>query len=68
MTRYYLDGLRVLFADFLIDSHLYLFRYEGADDATVHVEYFDGRGPQLVAGSVHEFFQLFLSAPEQGGL
>jgi hypothetical protein len=60
------DG--VLFADFLIDSHVYLFRYEGADVSTVHVEYGDGRGPQLVASSVQEFFYLCLSGPEQVGL
>jgi len=58
----------VLFADFLIDSHVYLFRSEGADVSSVYVEYGDGKGPQLVADSVSEFFRLYLRCPEQVGL
>lgn len=58
----------VLFADFLIDSHMYLFRYEDYDSSSVHVEYGDGKGPQLVAGSLIEFFELYLSQPEKIGL
>lgn len=58
----------VLFADFLIDSHVYLFRYEEAEVSSVHVEYGDGKGPQRVAGSLGEFFQLYLNRPERVGL
>ena len=60
------DG--VLFADFLIDSHVYIFRYDGAEVSTVHIDYGDGRGPQLIADSIQKFFQLYLSGPEQVGL
>lgn len=58
----------VLFADFLIDSHVYLFRYENAEASSVHAEYGDGRGPQRVASSVSEFFELYLDSPEKIGL
>lgn len=61
-----LDG--IIFADFLIDSHVYLFRYAGADVSTVYVDYGDGKAPQLVAASLQEFFQLYVSGPEQIGL
>jgi hypothetical protein len=55
----------VLFADFLIDSHLYLFRSEDSDRSSIHVEHFDGKGPQRVAGSLIEFFELYLDRPEK---
>ena len=58
----------VMFADFLIDSHMYLFRYEDSDRSSVHAEYGDGLGPQLVAGSIIEFFELYLCYPEKVGL
>jgi hypothetical protein len=62
------QGAGVLFADFLIDSHVYLFRHEGAGVSSVHVEYGDGEGPQRVAGSIREFFELYLSNPGKIGL
>lgn len=55
----------VLFGDFLIDSHLYLFRYEDSDRSSIHVEHFDGKGPQRVAASLIEFFELYLASPEK---
>ena len=61
--KHSVDG--VLFADFLIDSHLYLFRYEDSDRSSVHVEHFDGKGPQRVADSITEFFELYLETPEK---
>jgi hypothetical protein len=60
------DG--VLFADFLIDSHVYLFRSESVELSAIYVEYGDGKGPQRVANSVSEFFELYLRCPEQVGL
>lgn len=65
-SRNPVDG--VLFADFLIDSHLYLFRYRDPEVSQVYIEYGDGRGPQLVAGSVEEFFQLYVSNQKLIGL
>jgi hypothetical protein len=61
--KHALDG--VLFADFLIQSHLYLFRYEASDRSSIHVEFFDGKGPQRVARSLIEFFDLYLNSPEK---
>ena len=58
----------ILFADFLIDSHVYLFRYRDAEVSSVHVEYGTGEGPQRVAGSVDEFFELYLNRPAEVGL
>ncbi|MBA3356436.1 MAG: hypothetical protein H0U18_10990 [Pyrinomonadaceae bacterium] len=58
----------VLFADFLIDSHVYLFRYGNAETSSVHVEYGDGKGPQRLADSVSEFFELYLDNSEKIGL
>ena len=48
----------ILFADFLIDSHLYCFRYENHERSSVVVDYVNGEEPELVAESVEEFFKL----------
>jgi hypothetical protein len=53
----------ILFADFLIDSHLYCFRYENNETSSVCIEYGDGHEPKRVAGSVNEFFELYLRNP-----
>jgi hypothetical protein len=58
----------ILFADFLIDSHGYLFRYDGAEASSVHIEYWDGKGPHRLASSVSEFFDLYLDNPDTIGL
>lgn len=46
----------ILFADFLIDSQLYCFRYENQERSSVVVDYVNGKEPELVAESVEEFF------------
>ena len=48
----------IMFADFLIDSHLYCFRYENQERSSVVVDYVNGEEPELVAESVEEFFKL----------
>ena len=53
----------ILFADFLIDSHLYCFRYENDEIASVYIEYGNGEEPKRVAGSVNEFFEIYLRSP-----
>ena len=58
MTRPY-----VLFADSLIDSHLYCFRYEDDESTSVCIEYANGEEPLRVAGSVNEFFQKYARSP-----
>ncbi len=55
----------LLFADFLIDSHLYCLRYKNDDESSVHIDYFDGSEPRCVAQSVSEFFELYLSNPDE---
>lgn len=51
----------ILFADFLIDSHFYCFKYETEERSSVVVDYFNGEEPELVAASVEEFFEIFVS-------
>lgn len=57
------DCPHILFADFLINSHLYCFRYENDGSASVCIEYSDGDEPRRVAGSVEEFFEIYLRSP-----
>ena len=56
----------LLFADFLIHSHVYCFRYEDEERSSVLMDDFGDDEPELLAGSVSEFFELYLSNP--GGL
>ena len=51
------------FADFLINSHFYCFRYESAERSSVCVDYLNGEEPERVAGSVSEFLELYLREP-----
>jgi hypothetical protein len=53
----------ILFADFLINSHLYVFRYVSPDVSAVYVDYFNGAEPEMVAGSLNEFFERYLYQP-----
>jgi hypothetical protein len=53
----------LLFMDFLINSHCYGLQYEDTETSSVHIDYFDGDSPKRVAGSLDEFFQLYLSEP-----
>ena len=60
-SRYERPG--ILFADFLIDSHLYCFKYEDAERSSVWIDYFNGEEPVQVASSVEAFFEIYLSDP-----
>lgn len=53
----------ILFADFLLDSHCYCFKYKNENTSSVCVEYFIGEEPTQVADSVEHFFQLYLENP-----
>jgi hypothetical protein len=57
------DRPYILFADFLIDSHLYCFKYENDERSSVCIDYFNGEEPERVTGSVDEFFELYLKSP-----
>lgn len=48
----------ILFADFLIDSHLYCFKYENEERSSVAVDYLSGEEPEVLAGSIQEFFEI----------
>jgi hypothetical protein len=48
----------ILFADFLIDSHFYCFKYETEERSSVGVDYLNGEEPEIVAASVEEFFEI----------
>jgi len=50
----------LLFADFLIGSHLYCFKYENPERSAVCVDYFNGQEPHVVSQSVSEFFDVYL--------
>ena len=57
------DRPYILFADFLMDSHLYCFRYENDERSSVCIEYGNGEEPKCVVGSVAEFFEIYLRSP-----
>jgi len=48
----------ILFADFAIDSHFYCFKYENEERSLVGVDYLNGEEPEILAGSVQEFFEI----------
>jgi hypothetical protein len=51
------------FADFLINSHFYCFRFENEKRSSVYIDYLNGEEPERVAGSIAEFFDLYLREP-----
>jgi hypothetical protein len=52
-----------LFADLDIEAYVYCFRYENDERSSVCIEYGNGEEPKLVAGSVDEFFEIYLRSP-----
>lgn len=54
----------VYFADFLIDSHHYAFKFKDAEHSTVHVHYSEKERTKI-ADSFDEFFELYLNNPEK---
>ncbi len=55
----------ILFADFMIHSYFYCFKYEDAEISSVYVDYFNEEEPHRVADSVENFFELYLSDPQK---
>lgn len=55
----------ILFADFLIRSHLYCFRYEDEARSSVCIDCFDGQEPERVADSVPDFLKMYLEHSEK---
>jgi hypothetical protein len=56
------------FADFLIDSHRYYFKYEDENRSSVHTDWFEGGQMIKIADSVNEFFEMYLRSSEKLGL
>lgn len=54
----------ILFSDFLIHSYAYCFDWRSEDESSVRLELWDGNEPRQVAGSLHRFFELYLTRPE----
>lgn len=52
----------VYFADFLIDSHQYAFKYKNADVSSIHVHYSENERYKI-ADSFDDFFELYLENP-----
>lgn len=50
----------VYFADFLIDSHHYAFKFEDGIDSSIYIHYSEKDRPK-VASSFAEFFELYLT-------
>lgn len=55
----------ILFADYLVDSYFYSFKYESTEISSVYIGYFADKEPYRVADSVSEFFNLYLTNPER---
>jgi hypothetical protein len=60
-SRY--DRPYILFADYLIQSHLYCFKYESDERSSVCIDHFNGEAPKQVASSVRDFFELYMESP-----
>lgn len=58
----------ILFADFLCDSQLYCFKYLNEEHSSVCVDYLNGNEPELLAGSVEEFFEILNNDPARLGM
>ncbi len=54
----------VFFADFLIELHLYGFKYENEKFSSIHI-YFGENQIEKVANSFDEFFENYLTKPER---
>jgi len=50
----------IYFADFLIDSHHYYFKYKNAESSTIYASYGE-TGRFRIADSFDEFFELYLT-------
>ena len=62
-----LESEYTLFADFLVYSHLYAFKYENENTSSIHSDYETGEFVKI-ANSVEEFFNIYLTNPNKIGL
>jgi hypothetical protein len=53
-----------LFADFLINSHCYSFKFESVDVSSIHI-YWGENEIEKIADSFDEFFENYLTKPEK---
>ncbi len=54
----------VLFADWCINSYLYVLRRETESRSSVWVDFFNDKEPQKVSGSLNDFFERYLAKDE----
>lgn len=54
----------IFFADFLINSHLYGFKFEDENVSSIHI-YNGDKDIEKVADSFNEFFEIYLNEPEK---
>jgi hypothetical protein len=59
-----LNAEYVFFADFLIASHFYAFKFKAADSSSIYV-YYGKNDRHKIADSFAEFFELYLENPER---
>jgi hypothetical protein len=53
-----------IFADYLISCWCFRLRPVSAEESAVYVDYFNGRPPELVAGSLSEFLAIYERDPK----
>ena len=53
----------ILFSDFLMHSYAYCFNWLSEDESAVCIELWDGNEPRQVAGSLNQFFEMYLTQP-----
>jgi hypothetical protein len=56
------------FADFLIESHLYYFKFEDKNISSVYTDWSEGGKLIKIADTVNNFFEIYLSNSEKLGL
>ena len=56
------NGELTFFADFLINSHLYGFKFENENVSSIHI-YYGENEIEKVANSFDEFFEIYLANP-----
>lgn len=62
------SALDVAFADFLIESHAYYFRYENENISSIYTDWSEDGKIIKIADSVGEFFYIYLTDYEKLGL
>ncbi|WP_323140323.1 hypothetical protein [Massilia phyllosphaerae] len=55
----------VLFSDYLLDAWVYRVKPNDMDTSAVYVDYFDGKPPPLVAETLEQFFDKYVTNAER---